>query len=390
MSSEQIPCWLLFSHEKSDCYFEKFITSKTSTPAIAIISDSKCFVFVHELDASNVDIEGVIVGVYKTRDDLWSSISKAMQELGYPDKIALNYSTFGDKKIDVLGHGAFKMLEKRLRNIYGEKKFKLCSAENIVYALSDKKSDQDVEKMKISARRASELIEVAFSKIKAGMSEIDVKDIMHEEMESKPEYFKEAGVLKEELAWEMEHCPVVLAGKNLKKGGHSEASTNMIEKGDTVYIDFGVCLYFKDGKWCSDLQRMAYILRDDETEAPKEIQDIFNALKKAVEKGMKAMKPGVKGYEIDKIVRKEITKKYPNYNHATGHAVGEETHNTGVIISTGKKGLSALKLQHNGVYTLEPRIQIENGGSIEEMIVVKETPEFLCERQERLYLIRHS
>ncbi len=388
MLSENIHCWLLFSHEKSDPYFEKFITSKTSTPAIAIISNNKCFIFVHELDASNVNSKDMVISVYKNREDLWSAVTNTIKELNYPSKIALNYSTFGDGKVDVLGYGAYKMLSKRVKKIYNEKELKFCSAENIIYALADQKSDQDIEKMKISARRALELIEAAFSKISAGMTEIDVKNIIHKLMETKPDYFKE-GVIKEELAWETEHCPVVLAGKNLKKGGHSEASDNIIQKGDTVYIDFGVCLHFSNGtKWCSDLQRMAYVLKDNETQAPREIQDIFNTLKSAIEAGMKEMKPGVKGYKIDKIVRSIIKKNYPDYNHATGHSVGENTHNTGVVISGAKKGLSALKLQNNGIYTLEPRIQIENGGSIEEMIWVKETNEFLCKQQKELFLIK--
>ena len=63
-------------------------------------------------------------------------------------------------------------------------------------------------------------------------------------------------------------------------------------------------------------------------------------------------------------------------------------HNPGTSISPFGHKRSNLKLQENGVYTIEPRIQIENGGSIEEMILVsKKGTKTLCERQEKIYTI---
>ena len=101
------------------------------------------------------------------------------------------------------------------------------------------------------------------------------------------------------------------------------------------------------------------------------------------------MRPGIKGYVIDNIVRGEILKNnYPDYPHATGHPVGKEVHGGGALISikTGKR--ANLKLVENGIYTLEPRVDIENGGSIEEMILVtKDGGIPLCNLQNELYLI---
>ena len=127
-----------------------------------------------------------------------------------------------------------------------------------------------------------------------------------------------------------------------------------------------------------------------ENKIPLKVQNVFNALYEAIDLGIKNLKPGIKGYEIDEIVRNSIIKKgYPNYNHATGHSLGEHAHNPGTSISPKGHKRSELFLQENGVYTIEPRIQIENGGSIEEMVLV--TPNgglTLCPRQERIYVIK--
>ena len=97
----------------------------------------------------------------------------------------------------------------------------------------------------------------------------------------------------------------------------------------------------------------------------------------------------MKGYELDEIVRKEILSAgYPDYNHSTGHAIGESAHNPGALIGTRERKLAKLRVQPKGVYTLEPRIPISNGGSIEEMVVfTNKGGEPLCEPQKELYLI---
>ena len=48
-----------------------------------------------------------------------------------------------------------------------------------------------------------------------------------------------------------------------------------------------------------------------------------------------------------------------------------------------------MKLVETGVYTLEPRVDIPNGGSIEEMIeVTKDGGVPLCKMQKQIYLIK--
>ena len=138
------------------------------------------------------------------------------------------------------------------------------------------------------------------------------------------------------------------------------------------------------------MQRMGYVLKDGEEKPPKQVEEVFNALVDAIEDGIDELKPGVKGYKIDEIVRAKIKSRgFPDYNHATGHSVGCKVHDIGAIISLKNSKRARLELIENGVYTLEPRVSISNGGSIEEMIQVTKFGGIpLCTPQKQIYLVK--
>ena len=135
---------------------------------------------------------------------------------------------------------------------------------------------------------------------------------------------------------------------------------------------------------------MGYVLQQDEKEAPKSVQKVFHTLVTSIEEGIEEMKPGVNAFKIDQIVRGMILQEgYPDYNHATGHPVGEDVHDMGAIISVKASRRARLPLVENGIYTLEPRVNIANGGSIEEMIQVTKYGGIpLCDTQKKLYHIK--
>ena len=134
---------------------------------------------------------------------------------------------------------------------------------------------------------------------------------------------------------------------------------------------------------------MGYLLKQDEKQAPNEVQKVFNTLVDSIEAGINKMKPGIKAYKIDEIVRGIILKEgYPDHPRATGHPVGREVHAAGALISPKYSKRANLELLENAVYTLEPRVNIENGGSIEEMILITNSGAVpLCNTQRELYLI---
>lgn len=386
--------WIMYDAENKDPYFAKFITGKTIVPAVSILSNNEKYLIVHSLDYENVKkFEGNVI-IYSGENSLIGNVFKVLQKLKYPKNIYLNFSDKLDSQTDILGYGIFKFLRDNISSYYSESKKMVpnfLSADNIIYTLMDRKTDEDIKYMQIAAKRALQILETAFKKIRIGMTEKQIVNLVHNIFSQKPYYFKKFGIIKEEFSWEPELCPVVLIGPNLKKGGHSCAENYSLHRGETIYFDFGVKIFLKnEKKYSSDIQRMGYVLQKNEMRPPEDIQKVFDTLVTAIDMGIKNCLPTKKGYEIDKIVRSKITESgYPDYNHATGHPVGETAHSPGTSFSPKGHKRSSLFLQENAVYTIEPRIQIENGGSIEEMIwVTKNGGIPLCPPQKKLYIIK--
>lgn len=387
-----IECWLMYTDEHSDPYFSKIISDKIIVPSIAIITPSDCFVIVNSLDSDNLLVDNFYEKhVYANNSEMWDMVNSILQREQYPDQIYLTYSTINDAQVDVLGHGLYLYITDKIKTQYTKNKLTVDfpSSEHIIYAFFDRKDQPDIDKLKISANRALEILELAFSKINIGMTEKDVVSLVHIIMKDSP--CAHDLVVKEDFSWNKDYCPIVLAGPSFTKGGHAMPSDTVIKAGYTLYFDFGVTLTFTDGsKWSSDIQRMGYVLKDNESGPPQDIENMFHTLVTAIEKGMNFIRPGMKGHEVDKIVRNYILEAgYPNYDHSTGHAIGELPHNPGALLGHETRPLANLQLQPNGVYTIEPRIPIENGGSIEEMVLVThEGGVALCTPQKELYLIR--
>ena len=386
--------WIMYSAENCDPYFTKFISPKTIVPAVSIISKSKKILIVHSLDYENVKNFDGEIKLYTGESSLIESITNTLEKLNFPKKLFFNFSDRRDSQTDIIGYGTFRFLKDNIVAFYNKLGFPtpaFNSADEIIYALMDKKSDEDIKYLKIAANRALEILNMTFRKIKIGMTEKQIMSVVHHIFNNKPFYFKKYGIIKEEFSWEKELCPVVLVGPNLKKGGHSGAGDTVLKSGYTIYFDFGVKIHTKNGKkYSSDIQRMGYALRRNEKTPPESVQKVFETLVSAVKLGIDNLTPSKCGSDIDRLVRNYIIEQgYPDYNHATGHPVGENVHSPGTSLSPSGHKRSEMMLQENGVYTIEPRIQIENGGSIEEMVqVTKNGGVALCTPQKQLYLIR--
>lgn len=394
LKEQDVPVWITYCDEHSDYVFEKYICNDTIVPSCAVITPNNSYIIVNELDYDNINQEDFTVLKFNANNKLIDILKDVLEkELNFPSNIYLSYSTLNDTQTDILGYGIYQFLNKNISDLYNSnsKLLTFNSAENIIYSLFDRKEPKTIERLKIAADRALNILEETFNNLHENMTELEIVNLTHDISENKKNSEKIQDVINEQYSWKEELCPIVLVGPSLEKGGHAIASDQKLTKGLTIYFDFGVSLTFSDGeKVSSDLQRMGYFLKDDETTAPKEVEDVFNTLVKSIDLGIENIKPGLKGYEIDEKVRGYITNKgYPSYNHSTGHSIGEEAHNPGTLIGTKESKLANLRIQKFGVYTIEPRIAINNGGSIEEMIYVTENGGVsLSRRQKELYLVK--
>lgn len=386
--------WVMENRDNADNIFKEYITDKLFSSTYIILSRNKAYVFVHKLDEGNIEVldsNYAEVFIYSKQIELLEDIKSVLNKLDFPKKMLLNYTTMSDESTDIITHSSYLRVSKMFRRIYKEydKKVSIKSAEKNIYKIISRNTNEEIEKMKILANMTDEILKRSFKSIKIGQSE---KDIARQTQEITKEYIEcvkeKYEIVDYDMAWDI--CPIVLVGENLKKGGHALPSQKKILKGDTIYYDFGIKCVFKDGTYLyTDMQRMGYALKENEKEAPIEVKNVFDVLTSSIKKGIASMKPGVKGYKIDNIVRGEILKNnYPDYPHATGHPVGKQVHGAGALISLRKSKRANLELAENGIYTLEPRVDIENGGSIEEIILVTKNGAIpLCKLQDELYLI---
>ena len=385
--------WVMLNSENSDEFFCNNITNKLSTRTICVITQKDVYMIVNKLDEKNtsmLDINKNNIFIYSTIEELNEILSDVFSQELFPRKISLSYSTSGDLNTDIMSHGTYIYITKVIKEVYSKynKRVKFDSAEDIIYDVLSKKTDIQIQRLKLIANITDRILEETFKNIRVGDSEIQIANITQRcAKDIMKLYIGSNDICSYDMAWD--NCPIVLTGKNLEKGGHSYPSDKKLLKGDTIYFDFGIKVTFTDNtSLYTDMQRMGYASIDNKI--PKEVQRVFDTLVSSIEDGMDEMRPDVKGFEIDNIVRGKILKAgYPDYPHATGHPVGCKVHDLGAVISLRGGKLANKSLVENGVYTLEPRVNIQNGGSIEEMIQVTKYGGIpLCNPQKKLYIVK--
>ncbi len=173
--------------------------------------------------------------------------------------------------------------------------------------------------------------------------------------------------------------------------GHSGPTEIELQPGHILHFDFGV----KFEEFCSDIQRVAYLLRPGETSASPEVQKGFDTIRDAIERAREKMKVGVQGIEIDTIARRTVMDAgYPEYMHALGHQLGRVAHDGGALLGPlwEKYGDTPnQKLETGQVFTIEPSLSVSGFGliGIEEDVVIKESgAEYLGEPQREIVLLK--
>ncbi len=293
-----------------------------------------------------------------------------------PQQIGVNFSQ-SDVSADGLTYGMFLNLKKYLDGTpYAER---LVSAENFIEALRGRKTAPELALMRQASDTAMEIFDELSAWVKPGMSEKEIYNFVHDRVTDR-------GL---EMSWDEAHCPGLNAGPN-SPWGHVGVSDETVQPGETLHMDFGV----KMEGFCSDNQRMWYVLKPGETEAPPEVQRIFNAVRDGIQAAADFVKPGVKGWEVDAVARDFIVEMgYEEYPHALGHSVGRYAHDggTGFYPRWERYGTKPYGTIHAGnVFTLEFGVRSPYGYiSLEEEILITEDGyEWISPPQKELLYIR--
>jgi Xaa-Pro aminopeptidase len=137
------------------------------------------------------------------------------------------------------------------------------------------------------------------------------------------------------------------------------------------------------------------VLRENETQAPPEVQRGFMTIVTAIEKSREAMQTGINGNSIDNIARDVVTDSgYPEYQYALGHQLGRVAHDGGALLGPlwEKYGDSPNQMLEVGqVYTLEPGLAVPNYGYIgieEDVVMTQNGAVYLHKPQTDIVLIK--
>jgi len=330
---------------------------------------------VGSLDAAAVERSGLWGEVIPYVEGIRAILRATLERLNL-GSLAINYSR-DDVQADGLAHGLYLVLLEHLEGLAIRER--LASAEGIIRRLRGRKTPAEVERIRRATAAAEEIFALAGRSARPGMTEAALARLMKEEAARR-------GL---ETAWDPLQCPIVNTGP-LSAAGHGVPSELRIEPGHLLHVDFGVRC---DG-YCSDLQRMWYVPRAGEREAPADAIRAFDALRGSIQKTAAALRPGLLGREGDAIARRAVAEAgFPDYAHGTGHNVGRATHDGGggLLPLWERYGESPRwPIEAGNVLTIEPSIaRVGERGcmGLEEMVLITESGcEFLSRPQGEIWL----
>ena len=381
LKEEQIDLWLTFVRETSgvrDPVLDLLIglNDLTWPSALILTRNGEKIAIIGNLERDATERLKVFDTILGYNTAVSGPLRETIIRLN-PDRIAVNTSR-NNVHADGLTHAMYEILREHLKDTsYSDR---LVSAEPIINALRGRKTPAELERIRKAVEITDEIYKKTFDYIKLGMTELEISEYMH----------KLAHDYNVGFAWPEESCPAVNSGPN-SPVGHSGPTNIKVERGHIIHFDFGV----KYEDYCSDIQRIVYVLREGETEAPPEVQRGFITNRTAIEKSREAMKAGITGNSIDVISREiVIDAGYPEYQHALGHQLGRVAHDGGALLGPlwEKYGDSPnQKLEVGQVFTIEPSLPVPNYGHIgleEDVVMTAKGAEYIGEPQREIVLIK--
>lgn len=374
-----LDCWLTFvreTGERPDPGVDLLLgSSLTWASALLFGRDGSRIAIVGRYDVENVKLSGVFPEVIGYDEDISAPLLEALRKLD-PQQIGLNYSR-DNHTADGLTYGMRLQLEGMLAGTpYADR---LDSAGELLARLRARKTPTEQERIRAAIVETEEVVGLVSAQIRPGVSEAALADFVHSE-------FRRRGLPS---SWDWSYCPTVNTGPESPLGHVKPQPHITVQPGHLVHMDLGV---IKD-EYCSDIQRMWYVLRPGESAPPAEVRRAWETVVAAIDAGAAALKPGAIGWQVDAAARKVIVDAgYPEYRHALGHGLGRACHDGGPLLGPrwaryGNAPDQVVEVGH--VYTLELGVPTPAGYlALEEDVVVTEQGcSFLSSYQRELMLI---
>jgi len=217
---------------------------------------------------------------------------------------------------------------------------------DIVEGLRVIKDDSELKLIKKAADITKGGLKYIKKFVKPGQRECDIANRLHS-------YLRQNGA--EDVAF-----PIIVVSGKRTAWPHAPVSSRKLTKNDVVVIDAGAC--FKG--YNSDLTRTFFLGRINPT-----LKKCYEVLEQAQAKAIKAVRPGLKISQLDRVARSHIAACGfgKNFLHNLGHGVGLNVHEAPAISGKNKD-----VLRSGMVFTVEPGIYLPSIGGvrIEDVLVV--------------------
>lgn len=379
MREEGIDAWVLLARE-SDVLGDPSLpfiagTSVTWESAFILTSKGDRVAIVGTADAPNVEGTGAWPEVIPYVEGISKPFRETIERLD-PGSIALNFSP-DNEMADGLTHGMWLNVQKWLNGTSYLNR--IVSGEDIVTKVRSRKSPEELRRIRQAVATTVEIWEALTAWLRPGLTEREIARFLHDECERR-------GV---GTSWDSRYCPTVTAGPK-SPIGHTTPGDFVTAPGELLRIDFGV----RQEDYTSDMQRTFYFLREGETAPPAGAAEPFAHIDAAIQLGASTIKPGVKGWEVDKAMRDYFAAHdLPVWNYGVGHQMGRACHDGGAMLGPRWErygDLPNLPVEAGQVYVLETGFSIPDYGWAvieDDYVVTQDGIEWLAPPQRELILI---
>lgn len=208
------------------------------------------------------------------------------------------------------------------------------------------KSEDDLDKMRVAARMADDVMEEMTRFIRPGMTEKEIKTRICD-------LFIQKG------ADSISFPPIVASGSNNSRP-HYCGDSRIISEKDIIILDIG-CKY---KGYCSDTSRTFFV-----GDILEEEEKIYHIVKQAQEAAVNFTREGVTSGEVDRKAREiiEAAGYGPYFLNRTGHGIGYDVHEAPDI-----KGNSPRILERGMAFSIEPGIYLPGrfGMRVEDIVII--------------------
>lgn len=331
---EELGCDGLFSvHPPANQYLSGLLTSLDEISSAVIVTAEEAHFLTDSRYTEQAEREVQGFEITQLSGDYLTKSGEVLKSLGL-SRVAF----------DPNGHTVAE--HDRLRQAYGGE---LIADEDLVGRMRRVKDEKEIEAIRAASQLAEGVLRDILPTLVEGVSERDVAAAIEYE-------FKKRGAAGPSF----DTCVLFGANSSLPHGNPGERP---LKAGDAVLIDMGC----RRGGYCSDLTRTFAF----STIPGAWFEEIYALTRRAQERALEAVRPGVTGRDVDAVARGIIADGGygDRFGHGLGHGVGIEIHEEPRVNTR-----SNTILEPGMVITIEPGIYLPGRGGvrIEDLVVVTE------------------